>query len=251
MKRHRVIVLAVVVAMLASTGTASADPIGSATLVAILNWLYKAEVTVNHIKGVMGDIEHKVEKVYPLSALRKIERTFNQVRSVEDELRAMSCNWGFTPRVQRVWDGLFRGVHLCKPEFQRMFGGPAVGVDADLQEYYDASSVVRLNAISTRLSQDTKQAEFLSWLAHEAQQAGDPANDGKYSVGYSERLTAQGTAALGALAVQEGDTRALDLQLRDEMWQAERYEERMNRTFADFVLQTTAGRRPGQTEARR
>jgi hypothetical protein len=247
--RRRMLVAALVLSIALGMGVrpAQADFVTAAIVARILDALYRAERTINNIEGVMSDIRGKFQNAYPLRALQHIERLFVQARGMADEIGALSCSpLGLVPRMDRVFQGVFGGLHLCRPELETLLGGPPIGPSAELDQLHDASSTLRLNHVASMASKDAQRAEFAGWLSHEAIQAGDPYDpENPYSVGYSQRLTAVGTAALATMAVEDGDTRALDLQLRNEMWMEERRAERLDRALSNFFFLSAAGEAPG------
>src|SRR5262249_96385 len=140
------------------------------------------------------------------------------VRSIKDEVDQLACGWKFTPRVERLRLALFAGRSFCRSDWNLLFGGPAPTIDSDLGDYYDWSSVRRLNLIRTRNGKGAGGAGEAAWLADEAIRGRDAWDYTKpYSPGYSQRLSALAAAELGNVMVETGDTQTAMLELDQEI----------------------------------
>jgi hypothetical protein len=217
MRRRSLAVVVIGVQLFGSSG-ASADPTNWPQLAQIIAWLEQIDRTLRDINRITEDIKGKLNLVYPLGSLRKIETFFDPVDSIKDEVEKLSCNWRFTPRVERLRLALFKGGSFCRSEWNQLFGGPAPTMDADLESYYDWSAVRRLNLIRTRNEKGPRRASEAAWLAREAILGRDGWDYTKpYSPGYSQRLSALAAAELGNVMVETGDTQTAMLELDQEI----------------------------------
>ena len=244
MTRRALAVVLVVAILLAPTTPAHA--IGeTGQLVQILALLYKAEKVIKNINGVMESMRDRILVMNPMRANQELLHWFQQVRTIKEELEQMSCDWQFTVPVQKFWDGIFdvSGSGFCKPELRGLFGAPHKDLPgADIEEWYDASSTVRLRSLGTRVAHDEAWAEYAQRLAWEASQPGNPYGDEPYGPAYSRRLSAQALSLLGVMSIEHGDTRAMELWLLEQEWMDERQEDRRERALALTTLGLAAGR---------
>jgi hypothetical protein len=216
--RRRALAVVVIGLLLVGSSGASADPTNWPQLAQIILWLEQIDRTLRDINRITDDIKGKLNNVYPLGSLRKIQTYFEPVGSIKDEVEKLACNWRFTPRVERLRLALFAGGSFCKSDWNQLFGSPAPMIDADLESYYDWSAVRRLNLIRTRNEKGPRRASEAAWLAHEAIQGRDPWDYTKpYSPGYSQRLSALAAAELGNVMVETGDTQTAMLELDQEV----------------------------------
>jgi hypothetical protein len=245
----RLAATAVVVVLLFAVRV-GAGPLESGFLARIAATLALIERTLRQTNEVVSATRDRLAEVYPDNALRPIERLFERARSIKDEVEALSCSWQFSLRVQRLWQGLFQGARLCKAEWRALFGAPPRYVLQDLDEYFDYSATRRLNMVATRVERGRPQQEFLEWLLTEAERGRDPGEGGKFSPGYSQRLSALGAAALGNVLLEEGDTLTAELELAQEQVNDRRYRKRLETELALDVYAQLAGKAPGSGEAR-
>lgn len=227
MKRRLLIGMVCIALMLGSLAPpAAAGPGESAVLIQIIAILRTMHNTLKSIHLAVESTRDTLNLVYPARALRQIEHVFDQVRTIRDEVEQISCGWHFSQRTERLWEGLFVGARLCRPEFQSLFGAPPQYVLRDLDEYFDYSATRRLNMVGTRVERGPRQQEFLRWLLAEAERGravlGEP-----YGPGYSQRLSAVGAAALGNVLLEEGDTLTAQLELAQERANDRRLRQKM------------------------
>jgi hypothetical protein len=234
-----VTVIAVVLCGVAAPSWAGfAEDVALARIIAILHGISS---TMRDINDVIRSTRDTLDAVYPAEALSEIRQVFNEVRSIEGEITALSCDWRFSAPVQRFWDGIFRGLRLCKGEWQAVFGAPPRTALQDLDEYEDYQGVRRMNMVASRVESGKEQQDFLKWLFDEAEKGRDPAADKRYGPGYSQRLSALGAAALGNVLLEQGDTLTAELELEQERVNAARLRKRLQTEFAVDVYGALAG----------
>lgn len=227
MKQRLAVPLLLTVLILGSLAPpVSAGPGESAVLVQIIAVLRTMQTTLGHIREAMESTRASLNRAYPFRTLNPILHVFDEVRSIRDEVEAISCNWRFSLRTQRLWEGLFRGTRLCKPEFQQLFGTSPSYVLQDLDEYFDYSATRRLNMVATRVERGPRQQEFLRWLLFESER-GRTSESEPYGAGYSQRLSAVGAAALGNVLLEQGDTLTAQLELDQERANDKRLRQKM------------------------
>jgi hypothetical protein len=240
----RVIVAALVAALLLGSlaPPASAGPGEDAVLVQIIAVLRLIHSTLDSIRETVATTRDTLHLTYPLDALKRIGYFFEEVRSIKDEVSALSCGWRFSVRTQRLWKGLFDGARLCKPEFQNLFGSSPEYVLQDLDEYYDYSATRRLNMVATRVERGPAQQTFLRWLLREAERGRRSPDDGTpYGPGYSQRLSAIGAAALGNVLLEQGDTLTAQLELAQERVIDKRLRQKLQTEMSMTVYAALAG----------
>lgn len=233
--------VAVALLALAIAPPAWADPFEWAQLAAIIDTLHKVRTTLNDINTFVRSTRDTLDLVYPPGALREITQAFDEVATIKDEVRQLSCGWQFSASVQRLWDGIFGGLRLCKPEFQAVFGAPPASVFQDLDEYHDYQAVRRMNMMTSRVEAGEKNREFFDWLLEEAEKGRAPGADEKYGPGYSQRLSAVGAAALGNVLLEQGDTLTAELELAQERINEKRLQRKLRTELALGCLGAIAG----------
>ena len=100
--RHRSLAVVVIGLLLLGSSGASADPTNWPQLAVIIQWLQRIDGTLRGINNITEDIKGKLNNVYPLGSLRRIETYFEPVESIKDEVAQLACDWKFTPRVERL-----------------------------------------------------------------------------------------------------------------------------------------------------
>jgi hypothetical protein len=206
--------------------SATAGPGENAVLIEIIAVLRTMHETLTRIREAVASTRETLNFVYPPRVLEQIEHVVDQVRTIQDEVEQISCGWQFSLRTERLWEGLFRGARLCRPEFRDLFGAPPDYVLQDLDEYFDYSATRRLNMVATRVERGPRQQEFLRWLLAEAEH-GRNVDGEPYGPGYSQRLSAVGAAALGNVLLEEGDTLTAQLELAQERANDKRLRQKM------------------------
>jgi hypothetical protein len=245
--RTRWLAALVVSLFLLGTSGASADPTNWAQLAKIVLWLERIDATLANINGVVEDMKEKFRKVYPDRAVRQIETFFEPVDSIKAEVEKLACNWRFTPRVEKLRLALFSGGSFCRSEWNLLFGTPAPTAGWDLENYYDWSSVRRLNLIKTRHEKSPLRAAEAQWLATEATRGRDPWDPTKpFSPGYSQRLSALGAAQLGNVMVEAGDTQTALLELDQEALDDKRHRRLLEHQAAATIYLDLARRQGPQ-----
>jgi hypothetical protein len=219
----------------------AAGPFEASLLAKIAATLLAVEKTLRETNAVVTETKERLAEVYPPDVVRGIERAVLDVRSIAAEVQSLSCAWRLSPRVLRLWQGLFQGAKLCRNEWAALFGSPPPSPTADLEEFYDYQGTKRLNMVGTRVARGESQDAFLRWLLAEAERGRAPDGSGPASPGYSERLSAIGSAALGNVLLEEGDTRTAELELRQERANDLRYRRRLATELALDVYGQVAG----------
>ena len=217
---------------LAIAPPAWAGPVEWAQLAAIIDTLRKVHATLQDINTFVRSTRDTLNLVYPPAALREIKEVFGQVATIKDEVRELSCGWHFSMSVQRLWDGIFSGQRLCRPEWQAVFGAPPPSVFQDLDEFQDYQGVRRMNMVTSRVEAGPRNQEFLGWLLEEAEKGREPGAEEKYGPGYSQRLSAVGAAALGNVLLEQGDTLTAELELVQERVNEKRLQRKLRTELA-------------------
>lgn len=168
------------------------DPTGPAKvaqLVRIANELRKAFQTLQRINNEVTDFRNIQARMFPRETLASIQTLFRSVRSLQDEMENLTCNWRFSVRAERFRLGLLRRGSLCRDEYERMFGVNVPGLDAELMQVRQWAAVRRLNTIASTV-EASKQ-----WTAAADSYSG-AAKAPNVSAGRAMRLAA-GLSALG------------------------------------------------------
>jgi hypothetical protein len=238
----RVVALALGVALIAALpARALAGPVEAGLLARIAATLATIEETLRRTNEVVSATKERLAAVYPPDVVRSIEHAFVSVRSIEEEVKALACDWKFSPRVQRLWEGVFSGRRICREEWVALFGSAPPYVLQDLDEYFDYQSTRRINMVATRVERGQAQKDFLEWLLGEAKRGRNPDGTGPASPGYSQRLSAIGAAALGNVLLEEGDTQTAELELRQERASEARYRKRLETELSIDLYSQLAG----------
>jgi hypothetical protein len=227
----RTLALVLTLSLIAVTRS-SAGPFETGILAKIVATLALIERTLRETNIVVQETRERLSQVYPKDVVRAIDKTFASIRSISDEVASLSCGWRFSPRVQRLWEGIFAGRRICRNEWSALFGSPPPYVLQDIDEYFDYQATRRLNMVATRVERGQGQNDFLTWLFSEAERGREPDGSGPASPGYSQRLSALGAAALGNVLLEEGDTRTAELELRQERANDARYRKRLGTELA-------------------
>jgi hypothetical protein len=225
---------------------AVAGPVEAGLLARIAATLALIEDTLRRTNEVVSATKERLAAVYPPDVARSIEKAFVSVRSIEEEVKALACGWKFSPRVQRLWEGVFSGRRICRDEWVALFGSAPPYVLQDLDEYQDYQATRRINMVATRVERGQGQKDFMEWLLKEAERGRNPDGTGPASPGYSQRLSAIGAAALGNVLLEEGDTRTAELELRQERANDSRYRKRLQTELALDLYVQLAGTSPSQ-----
>ena len=242
MRRRSLAVVVIGVLLFGSSG-ASADPTNWPQLAQIIAWLEQIDRTLRDINRITEDIKGKLNLVYPLGSLRKIETFFDPVDSIKDEVEKLSCNWRFTPRVERLRFALFDKGSFCRSDWNLLYGPPTLTPSHDLESYYDWSAVRRLNLIKTRNEKSQRRAMEAHWLATEAIKGRDPWDPTEpFSPGYAQRLAALGAAQIGNVMVEMGDTQTAMLELDQERLNDRRHKRMLDHYAAALVYHDMARR---------
>jgi hypothetical protein len=198
------------------------DPFGLAKIAALTRIAAALDSTYRFLYRVnqaTQSIRNRVDEMFPNETLDEIRSVFQQVRSIQDEVSGLACNWKFSPRVDGLRKGLLKLGPLCRREYQRAFGAPVPGVDADLDEYGQWQAALRWNVVADNMSVSRDWAEAAAELSREARRAGDPDDpNNPHSVGYSQRLLAVSEALRLQIAARENAQEATRLSgLQDDL----------------------------------
>lgn len=243
MKRTRIAVLALCGVLIVGSPAFASTTV---ELLKVLATLYKIHEVMANIRGVTEDIRHKLTRVWPDRALRPLQILMEPVRSIQDEIRQLSCSWQFSVRMDRLRLGLFQGQSFCRREWQEVFGAPAKTHFEEFDEYYDWSAVRRLNAVSRHVTQNAAWTQQAAWLTAEALKgthnpAVDQGPDGR--PGYAQRLSALGAAQLGNFLAEGGKLQAYELELAQERLNERRHRQRLQQDLA-LLTYDALGRDP-------
>ena len=238
--RKRLIMVGLVLALFVSPAFANT----TVELARLLAELQRVYAVVRNIHGVAEDINVRLRDVWPARALWPLQQYLEPVDSIRDEIRRLSCSWQFSPRMERLRLGLFQGQPFCRREWEGVFGRTPRTRTADLEEYYDWSSVRRLNGLASHVEQNQKWSAQAYWLTSEAQKGTfnpgeERGPDGR--PGYAQRLAALGAAQLGNLMVEAGKLQAHQLDLAQERLNERRRRERADAAFALFSYTVAGG----------
>src|SRR5215472_13571503 len=182
----------VLVLSLITVTSSSAGPFETGILAKIVATLALIERTLRETNLVVQATRERLSQVYPKDVILAIDKTFASIRSISEEVASLSCGWRFSPRVQRLWEGIFAGRRICRNEWAALFGSPPPYVLQDIDEYFDYQATRRLNMVATRVERGQGQNDFLTWLFDEAKRGREPDGSGPASPGYSQRLSALG-----------------------------------------------------------
>jgi hypothetical protein len=250
MKKRLLVAMACAALLFVSFAPPAMAGVGeNAVLIEILGVLNTMRATLTKIREAVAATKDTLNLTYPIRSLQEIRQVFDQVRTIHDEVQSLACGWHFSLRTQRLWDGLFGGVRMCKPEFQQLFGAPPTYVLQDLDEYFDYSATRRLNMVASRVERGPRQQEFLQWLLTEAKRGRVEEND-PYGPGYSQRLSAVGASALGNVLLEQGDTITAQLELAQERANDRRLRQKMATELSlDFYRRLASSSNPTTTGA--
>lgn len=209
-ENRKLVAIVAIVACLSGALPAAAGPGEVAALARILAVLREARQVLTDINEVVSATQETLARVYPQQTIDEIKHVFQAANGIVNEVTDLSCGWRFRPSTQAIWDGAFRGSRVCKPTWQDAFGAP-VGLDADIQELWDANAALATNLVAAHMEGAKDQGMFWEYLYWDAKRM--RALDHPQSAGYAQRLTAVGTAALGTLMVEQGNLTAMDLQI--------------------------------------
>lgn len=209
-QKRKLVAVVAIVACLSGALPATAGPGEVAALARILAVLQQARAVLSDINDTVAATQETLARVYPQQTINEIKHVFQAAKGIVDEVNDLSCGWKFLPGTQAIWDGAFRSARVCKPTWQGTFGAP-VGLDADIQELWDANAVLATNLVAGHMEGAKDQGMFWENMYWEAKFA--RTLDHPQSAGYAQRLTAVSMAALGTLMVEQGNLTAMDLQL--------------------------------------
>lgn len=220
--RRRPLVLATLALTLAQAAFADLDSaIGDLTKA--LGGVAEKLETINRKVSQTAD---RLEMVYPESTKDALAPLFAPVRSLTQEAQSLSNQWRFEGDTDAIWRGVFGGgPRVAKESWQAVFGAPPPSYRADIDELMDATAVLGVNVVASRMEATTPQHKF--W-------------DGLYaltrngykdqSAGLAERHMALGMAGVGRVLVEQGETLSSELALASLRFQENRYRKRLQET---------------------
>lgn len=197
------------------------------------------------INTVLDETHRHLNDIWPESTLQQIGYYFNEAKSIRQQIDSLACGWNFSLRTQKLWQGLFGGVHFCKPEFRMIYGAPPEGYDADLEEYYDYSANLRMRELSDWVAETDGDEADAMWLINEAEKGratGDP-ND-PYGPGYSQRLSAIGAARVAKQLEKNMNIGREELRLLEERSDELRFRRRKEKDLSLLMVAFATGREP-------
>jgi len=101
-------------------------PVRIALLVKIADSLREAYQTLREVNDTVWKVRDRLDGMFPWDALREIESDFRQIRTLQQQITDLSCDWRFSLRMQALKDGLWGGGPLCRREYQAVFGAPVL-----------------------------------------------------------------------------------------------------------------------------
>jgi hypothetical protein len=143
--------------------------------------------SVESILAHAQELKERAETMFPDETLAEIGSVFQQVRSLQEEVEQLACNWRFSEPFRELRQGLLRPGLLCKSAYQRAFGRPVRGIDRDLEEYLQWSAARRLNTVAGTIAVSQQWNQAGADLAQTARRFGT-------SAGEAERLAAIASA---------------------------------------------------------
>lgn len=184
--RRRLLAIVLVLALVSTPALADLfpfDPIKVILLTRIATTAARIYSAVTNMVTVAQEMKERQQVMFPDRVLDRIESYFQDVRSIEEEIARLACEWRFSPRTLQLRDGLLRRATLCKEAYQRIFGKPVSGFDQDLDEYTQWAAVRRLNTAASTFEADAQWTETAAELGRRAREAGT-------SVGEASRIGA-------------------------------------------------------------
>jgi hypothetical protein len=241
-RTKRLVAAGLVVALLTGAAkTARADWEDVAVLLRIVSVLGEVRSTLARINDLVEVTKNTLANVYPDATMDEIRQIFYGVRSITEEIGALSCGWQFNNPVRRFFDGVLGGgARICKNEWRSMFGAPPPTYNADLEEYYDALGTLNANAVASRIREARKQHEFWDGLLERTRISRDADQNNAQSAGMAERYTALGVAGLGNVLVQQGESESLSLKLATMRFMHERMRRRLDTEMAVNIYASIA-----------
>ena len=245
---------ALVVLVLLGGTTAEAfglpDPYEIALLGDILRALNTVDSWLSDIDTVLASTKRHLNDIWPESSLVEIGYIFHEATKIRSQIDRLACGWNFTARVGLLFNGLFGGLHFCKPEFQKVFGPPPTYYAQDLDEYYDYQSTLRTVEMNDWIGSAVQDESDAMWLIHEAEKARDWSDpNSPYGPGYSQRLSAVGAARLAKEIQKNLDIDREALRLEEERSDDKRYRDRKAKDLSLIALSFAAGMTPFSNEA--
>ncbi len=186
-------------------------------LAKIIGALQRMYRFLHKINDEVRDVRTRLKLHFPLQALNEIRTIFQTARTIQDEIRDLSCAWRFSVRTSKLRLALQGLGGFCRNEYQLLFGAALPGPDQDLKEARQWAGTLRYKQAADQIGAAKDLAEDAKGLAWEARQAGDPDDPtNPYSVAYSTRLMALAEADSLKAAASLNGLAALDLEAVQE-----------------------------------
>ena len=212
MKKSVVLAALLVLAAASSHADLIPDPVELGLLGQILAAIEKADAWLRDIDDAVFATKEHLNEVWPGRAFEEISYVFGEARTIRQEIDGLACGWSFSLRARKLWDGLFRGVSFCKPEFRLVYGAPPSYYAQDLDEAYDWASTLTTAQVSDWVATADEDEADARWLIREARRGRDASDpNSPYGPGYSQRLSAVAAARLAEELHRAGDMEAADL----------------------------------------
>jgi hypothetical protein len=206
--------------------------------------LGEINLVLDKINGSAGKIQDRLAYVFPDNVVNALlGGHISPSESLQRVVNAMRCPWQFSTRTRGL-QGIYRGVRICKDEWERFLGKPTGLAGADFEQFWDWESVNRMNLISGHIAAGDKHQKTAEWLMKSAVIGADAdaiirANGG--SPGFAERVSAMASAHQGAIAAETGDVLIAMLQL-DQQRLMRRQKEKRDQAMVAYAIYDSLGR---------
>jgi hypothetical protein len=195
-------------------------------LAKIIDALQKMYRFLHKINDEVRDVRTRLRVHFPLQALGEIRTTFQTARTIQDEIKDLSCAWRFSVRTSKLRLALQGLGGFCRNEYQFLFGAALPGPDQDLKEARQWAGTLRYKQVADQIRAAKDLADDAQAISWEARQAGDPDDPtNPHSVAYSTRLMALAEADSLKAAASLNGLAALDLEAVQEDLDASRRED--------------------------
>lgn len=245
---RRILVLALATGLVLGPSVAHAiipDPFELALLARIIRGVTDIFKEVSKAVRSAQEMKDRLQEMYPTELLGQIGSVLQDVRTVKDELRELACDWRFSSPVDDLQRSIYEGNgSLCKGLYQRVFGAPASGPDADLAEYLQWSSARRLNVVRSSVAVSDEWARASRGLGSMARAEGVSAGEAQRLSAIASAMQLQMEAHANTLAAEtlSGIQEDLDIERQKDWRQGV-----MASTWIDWMVraQSVVRRGPG------
>lgn len=219
--KRRTLAALLVLTLLATPALANffpVDPVKVFLLTKIATTAARIYAAVTNMVAVARDMKDRQQAMFPDAVLDRIDSYFQEVRSIQDEVADLACNWRFSRRTLGLREGLLRKARLCKEAYQRVFGKPVIGPGEDLDEYTQWAGVRRLNTVASTFEANAQWNEAAGELAHRAREAGTSVGEATRIGAIASAMSLQQAAVANKQAAEmlSGVQEDLDLERSEE-----------------------------------